>query len=197
MSFSIVSLNARGLRDVKRKALFLFSRQFGSDFVFFQESHSKGNNVNFWKSQWGSEIWFSHGSEHSARVSCLKNNFTGDVLHTYCDEYGHFILLILKCYNLNLIVVNYYGYNSRSENDQLLFVLEDKLTYWQSKFPNAYLVIGGDFNTVLNESLDRWPPGRPSDSNAALKAFMLRLELIDIWRVKTKNDRVYTWSNKN
>lgn len=50
MSFSIVSLNARGLRDVvKRKALFLFSRQFGSGFVFFQESHSKGNEVNFWK----------------------------------------------------------------------------------------------------------------------------------------------------
>lgn len=150
MSFSVVSLNARGLRDVvKRKALFLFSRQFGSDFVFLQESHSNDKDVNFWKSQWGNEIWFSHGSEHSAGVSCLKNNFTGDVLHTYC-EYGHFILLLLKCYNVNLIVVNYYGYNSRSENDQLLFVLEDKLTYWQSKFPNAYLVIGGDFNTVLN-----------------------------------------------
>ncbi len=61
------------------------------------------------------------------------------MLHTYCDEYGHFILLILKCYNINLIVVNYYGYNSRSENDQLLFVSEDKLTYWQSKV----IVIGG------------------------------------------------------
>lgn len=193
MSFSVVSLNARGLRDVvKRKALFLFSRQFGSDFVFLQESHSNDKDVHFWKSQWGNEIWFSHGSEHSAGVSCLKNNFTGDVLHTYCDEYGHFILLLLKCYNVNLIVVNYYGYNSRSENDQLLFVLEDKLTYWQSKFPNAYLVIGGDFNTVLNESLDRWPPGRQSNSNTALKAFMHRLELVDIWRVKNTYDREYT-----
>ncbi len=137
-----------------------------------------------------------YGSEHSAGVSCLKNNFAGDVLHTYCDEYGHFILLILKCYNINLIVVNYYGYNSRSENDQLLFVLEDKLTYWQSKFPNAYLVIGGDFNTVLNESLDRWPPGRRSNSNTALKDFMHRLELVDIWRVKNTNDQEFTWSNK-
>ncbi len=37
MSFSVLSLNARGLRDlVKCKALFLFSRQFGSDFVFFK-----------------------------------------------------------------------------------------------------------------------------------------------------------------
>lgn len=49
---------------------------------FFQESHSKDVDRNFWKSQWGSDIWFSHGSEHSAGVSCLKNNFAGDVLHT-------------------------------------------------------------------------------------------------------------------
>lgn len=57
MSLSVVSLNARGLRDaVKRKALFLFSRQFSSDFVFFQESHSEVTDVNFWKSQWGSKI---------------------------------------------------------------------------------------------------------------------------------------------
>jgi len=47
---------------------------------FFQESHSNDKDVNFWKSQWGNEIWFSHGSEHSAGVSCLKNNFAGEVL---------------------------------------------------------------------------------------------------------------------
>lgn len=130
MSFSVLTLNARGLREAaKRKALFLFTRQFGSDFVFFQESHSKDTDIAFWKSQWGNEIWFSHGSEYSAGVSCLKNNFAGDVLHTYCDEHGHFILLVLKCYNVNLIVFNYYGYNFRPENDQLLSLMEDKLAY--------------------------------------------------------------------
>lgn len=60
MSFSVVSLNARGLRDVvKRKALFLFSRPFGSDGFFFQESHSNDKDITFWKLQWSSEIWFS------------------------------------------------------------------------------------------------------------------------------------------
>lgn len=42
MSFSIFSLNARGLRNnIKRKALFLFAKQLKTDFVFFQESHSQ------------------------------------------------------------------------------------------------------------------------------------------------------------
>ncbi len=57
-------------------------------------------------------------------------------------------------------------------------------------------MIGGDFNTVLNESIDRWPPGRRSNSNTALKDFMHRLELVDIWRVKNANDQEFTWSNK-
>ncbi len=36
MSISIVSLNARGLRDnVKRKALFLYAKSFKTDFCFF------------------------------------------------------------------------------------------------------------------------------------------------------------------
>lgn len=51
MSFSIISLNARGLREnVKRKALFLFTKRFNNDFVFFQESHSIASDVNFWRS---------------------------------------------------------------------------------------------------------------------------------------------------
>ncbi len=35
-------------------------------------SHSNDKDVNFWKSQWGSEIWFSHGSEHSAGIYIFK-----------------------------------------------------------------------------------------------------------------------------
>lgn len=129
MSFSVVSLNARGLRNsVKRKAMFLFARQFRSDFVFFQESHSIVNDRNFWRTHWGSEIWLSHGSEHSAGGSCLKNNFAGEVLHSYCNDCGHFILLVLQCYNVYLIVVNFYGYNSKPDNDQLFSLLEDKLS---------------------------------------------------------------------
>ncbi len=62
MSLSIISLNASGLREnVKRKALFLFTKRFHFDFVFFQESHLVASDVNFWCSQWGNDIWLSHG----------------------------------------------------------------------------------------------------------------------------------------
>jgi len=93
---SIVSLNARGLRNsVKRKALFLFAKQFKSDFTYFQESHSNEDDFNFWRSQWGNTIWLSHGTERSAGVASLNNRFNGNVLTTQCDPDGHFICQII------------------------------------------------------------------------------------------------------
>ncbi len=84
MSLSIVSLNTRGLRDtVKRKALFLLAKQLKTDFIFFQETHSVVNDVKFWRSQWNNDVWFAHGSERSAGVATLKNNFSGNVLEVF------------------------------------------------------------------------------------------------------------------
>lgn len=73
------------------KCLFLFAKQRHTDLsFFFQESHS--SSADFWKSQWGNDIWFSQGSERSAGVTTLKNTFTVDVLHSDCDPLGHYVL---------------------------------------------------------------------------------------------------------
>lgn len=78
MSLSLLSFNARGLRNnLKRKAIFLYLKKFKCDFHFF---------------------------------------------------------------NLNL-----YGYNSRSENVNLFENIDNKIQKGFSKFPDAYLIIGGDF----------------------------------------------------
>lgn len=80
---SIVSLNARGLRNNnKRKALFLFAKQFKSDLFYLQESHSTVENTNLWRSQWGNTI--------------LR------ILITECDPEGHFICQVVE-YNFNIM----------------------------------------------------------------------------------------------
>lgn len=144
LSFSVLSLNARGLRNnVKRKALFLFAKQFKTDFVFFQESHSQAKDVHFWRAQWGNDIWCAHGTEFSAGVCCLKNNFTGDILHTECDTQGHFVFRIVKVNDSVCLITNIYGFNSTTENNKLLDKLEEQTLFWLSKFPNANVIIGG------------------------------------------------------
>ncbi len=113
LSISIVSLNARGLRDnVKRKALFLYAKSFQTDFSFFPESHSVFNDSTFWKKQWGNEVWMAHVSEHSAGVMIMKNHFAGSVLQNYIDPKGHFLLLLICVTNTFILLTNIYGYNT-------------------------------------------------------------------------------------
>jgi len=107
LDLSLISFNARGLRNnIKRKALFLFARQYRADFCYIQEAHSVNDDVKFWSGQWGSSIWFSHGSEHSAGVITLKNRFNGEVVQSLCDSEGHFVCLLLNCNDILLQLIS-------------------------------------------------------------------------------------------
>ncbi|XDV26393.1 hypothetical protein PO909_030123, partial [Leuciscus waleckii] len=192
---SIVSLNARGLRQIcKRKALFLFAKQLR---CFFQESHSTSADINFWKSQWGNDIWFSQGSERSAGVTSLKHTFSGDILHSDCDSLGHYVCLVIRVDNIFSIIINIYGYNNKLENDKLLDSIEERITFWLTRYPNSLLLIGGDFNIAQDNAIDRLPPGRPSSMGTNLKRLMSRFNIVDIWREKFPDDRSFTWSNRS
>lgn len=56
--------------------------------------------------------------------------------------------------------------------------------------------LGGDFNSIFDDNLDKWPPGQAIRANTDLKSFMDRFNLMDIWRVKFPDTRSFTWSNK-
>ncbi len=78
MSKTIFSVNARSIRDMlKRKALFLFCKGKEADFCFVQETYACKEDVLFWRSQWGSDMWFSFGvSNRTAGVAILKDKFS-------------------------------------------------------------------------------------------------------------------------
>jgi len=157
---SLISFNVRGLRNiVKRKALFLFAKQFRADFCFVQEAHSIKEDTTFWTSQWGNSVWFAHGSVHSAGVTTLKNRFNGDDLHTECDPAGYFLCQVVMYDDKILILGNVYGYNNSLENNNLIEYIENIFIGWLNKYPNAILIVGGDFNIILNGTMDKWPPG--------------------------------------
>lgn len=170
LNLSFISFNARGLRcNNKRKALFLFAKQFRVDFGYIQEAHSVKDDAKFWTTQWGNSLWFSHGSEHSAGVITLRNRFNGEVLQSVNDPDGHFVCLLLTCNDFFIIAVNLYGYNRKPENDNLLKAIENILKSWLEKYPRAYIIMGGDFNIVQDCAVDKWPPGRPKSTDNTLK----------------------------
>ena len=101
----------------------------------------------------------------------MKNTFGGNILHSECDPFGHFIYLVISYNDIMLITVNFYGYNTKHENDELLESIEKHIFNWLSKFPNSLLLIGGDFNITIDNSTDRWPPGRPTNQNLGCNTF--------------------------
>lgn len=198
MSVSVLSLNARGLwLNLKCKALFMFVKQFKTEFCFFQESHSVPEDSKFWRSPWGNDIWFSNCSVCSAGVITLLNRFNGNVLHSEGDSNGHFLIHVISIINIAFLIINIYGYNSNAQNARLLDLIEHRNKHWLTKFPSAHILIGGDFNITLNSQIELWPPGRNSSVTTKIKSLMDRYGLVDTWRQKFPDDPGFTWSTKN
>lgn len=89
-------------------------------------------------------MWFAHGSERSAGVTSLKNTFLEMFWRHF--QFGHFLFLLISWNNLFFILVNIYGYNFNTENDNLFDSLDDRLSFWFQKYPQAFLLVGGDLN---------------------------------------------------
>lgn len=92
--------------------------------------------------------------------------------------------MVICLNNTVVILINIYGYNSSYENDLLLEVIEEKILLWLNAYPNALVFIGGDFNIVPDNNLDRLPPKQSASTNSKLKIFMDKFDIIDIWREK-------------
>jgi len=61
--YHISSLNVRGIRyQQKRKSIFAYLKDHSQKIIFLQETYSKPSDEMIWKSEWGGEIFFSHGT---------------------------------------------------------------------------------------------------------------------------------------
>lgn len=53
----------------------------------------------------------------------------------------------------------------------------DNIQYWKNKYPSAVLILGGDFNMVLNSDLDRFP-SRAASVSPVMNAFMMSFSVV-------------------
>ena len=76
-------------------------------------------NINNWKSEWGYEALFSCCSGSSAGVCILfNNNFNFDILKTFSDPSGRFIICDIKTDEKLFTLANIYAPN---EDDPIFF----------------------------------------------------------------------------
>ena len=107
----------------------------------------------------------------------------------FSDPAGRFILVDLKIDNKIMTLGNIYAPN----NDNPVF-LKDVFNHLLS-FECEEIVLGGDFNLVLDVQADK-KEGRPTTHKNSLKEvqnIINSLDLINIWRIFNPGIKIFTW----
>ena len=195
--FRIASFNANGLGNhIKRKDVFDYLRCKSFDIILLQETHLKYSSENFVRSCWGYECLIAGNDSNKGGVAILFNNTFDYKIHNCIrgNENCHLILDIELC-GKRLTLVNVYGPSDR-DNADFFNALFDQI----NNIGNDNIIIGGDWNVILNPSLDtRHYAGninKPRSRRSILDA-MIELDLTDIFRYLYPDKKCYSWRRFN
>ena len=197
---TLFSVNVRGIRDkIKRKAIFEWLKEKEGKVILLQETYSTPDIEDVWKQDWPGQMFFSHGSNHSKGVLILISpgvDFKID--GTVQDIEGRYVFLKGDLQGITLVLGGVYFPTRDKVNEQVEFLekLDDCISELYS-FSDS-LVLGGDFNVVLNESLDHMGGFKLRRTNFVnrLDVFLRKYDVGDIWRKRNPNVRKYTFRQK-
>ena len=170
----------------KRKQLFNYLRENKVDIALLQETHSDINKIPAWEQEARVKGAWAHGTTNArgAALICLNNNITinGEV----CDPQGRYVMANIEFQQENFTLCNIYGPNK----DDPSFYIDVFETV--DSFQNANVIIGGDFNLVLNPELDRTRGSLTTNyqqkSRGVVTEYINTNELCDLWR---NRNRIY------
>uniref|UniRef100_A0A3P9C723 exodeoxyribonuclease III n=1 Tax=Maylandia zebra TaxID=106582 RepID=A0A3P9C723_9CICH len=177
--FKIASWNFKGLNNgIKRKKILTYLKLSRVDIAFIQEMHMCKSEALKLKCSWVGKVFSSPGTGKSRGVSVLIHkavSFTETKVIT--DKEGRFILVYGQLLDTPIISCNIYAPNA----DILAFF--HNLSQYLLELEGAQIVVGGDFNQILDQDLDRSLPRRGTEN----------LGLNDIWRTMHPEGREYSF----
>ena len=192
---SVSTINVRGIsNNFKRRKIFHYCHLKEFQIVYLQETHSVKNKEKMWRAQAGYKMYFSHGKSNARGVCIMINKkLPIKVVHIHKDDDGRILILDVEYESMSLSLVNIYAPN---EDAPSFFA---KVIQMMNNVGNFNLIIGGDFNFVLDLKKDK-SGGRPNTHTKSVRIFSEFLHsnsIIDVWRVQHPNVRNFTWHRKN
>ena len=131
-----------------------------------QEVHCSQDTIDRWTCEWGYKALFSCYSSNKAGVGTLfNNNFNFQIHKIFSDPNGRFLIC-------DIVAESFF---------QVFF---DNL----SNFKCEEIIIGGDFNLVLDVEKDK-----RGGLAKIIRDFSENLGLTDIWRLLNPEAGRYTW----
>ena len=151
MLLKCTNYNVNGLiQSPKRKSIFYLLKQKQYDIVFLQQTHCEFTDKTLWTCEWGGNIVFAHGKNNSRGVAILLKyslKFEMGTINTHSE--GKFILVEEKINNKTLVLKSVYApiIDEPKFFDSLFSAIAD--------YSDNDLIIGWDWNLVLNNRLDK------------------------------------------
>ena len=152
MDLRIGSINTRELGEkFKRWEIFNWLKCKKMSVYLIQEAHCTEDNIHDWRAEWGYQALVSCYSSNKAGVAILfNNNFSFQLLKAYTDPKGRYIICDLITNGKHITLADIYAPNEDDPNQFFTSVFNQLLD-----FKCEEIIVGGDFNLVLNVDKDK------------------------------------------
>lgn len=154
-SIRVISYNVKGLHGpVKSKKILNELKHLNCTIAFIQESPLSDSEHMKLKRSWTSQLYFSsHSSGRRQGVAILLHSSLQFCLHSIiADKEGRFILVKGSVCGVTVPMLNIYAPN---ESNPTFF---KKISEMIAEKTEGVVLIGGDFNCILSNRMDRNPP---------------------------------------
>ena len=184
----ILSRNVAGLNSqVRQHQVINYCRQY--DISMLQETKLTAHNTPFLKAKWGSDFVYlsSPGSARRGVITLINARLSPTVLLNLSDPNGQFYINLLVIKDLTYLILNYYG-NPDTDAAALATMqnVTNKLEDIHSRFAVDHVIIGGDFNFVM-EDRDSRSTSRKPRAEAQFLTIMNTFDLFDAAALRTGN----------
>lgn len=188
---NIVSWNINGCgTPIKRKKILSYLKSHHTDVAYIQETHFENENEALkLKRDWVGKVFHNSVSSKSRGVAILINkrlNFV--LLQEFKDENGRYLCLQALINGVQVVLCNIYAPNRDEPN--FIHKVNKMLGSLQ-----GHVLLGGDFNNVSDEYIDRSANNVSSITKTGLALNSLKEDvgLVDIWRLVHPLEREYTF----
>ena len=197
-NLSFVSSNVKGLQVIsKRIKIFEYLKNYvtSNGVIFLQETHSPVKDEKLWNDEFEGQLFFSHSKTNSCGAAI---GFVGTkplkILNITRDNLGRILVIEVKTDDSVFVLINIYNANTESEQ---LHTLNDLVNILETieDIQNKSVVLGGDFNVILNPPLDSEgdKPVIKKRTIAKLIQITENLDLCDIWSICNPKRRRFTF----
>lgn len=166
-------------------------KQINCEVAFLQETHLSDVEHEKLRRSWADKTFYSsHPSGRKKGVSILIHRHVNFLKTSeYQDTQGRYIVVNGSIDGIEISLINVYAPNE--DDPGFIRILFNKIL----QYSNGLILIGGDFNCVMSNTLDRQPPSKValSKMDRMLKYQCIEAGLVDVWRSKFPRGRDFTF----